>query len=70
MTVEITLVKTVVLVWMASTILRVIALRGILGVTARQVCRFEAKIWLSYQYKFYNYNTSVSSDNDITTIVL
>ena len=39
MTVSTTLVKTVVLVWMASTTSRVTALRGILGVTARQVFR-------------------------------
>ena len=38
-----TLVKTVVLVWMASTISRVTALRGILGVIAKQVRSFEAK---------------------------
>ena len=44
MTVSITPVKTVVLVWMASTTSRVTALRGILGVTARQVYRFEAKL--------------------------
>ena len=40
MTVSTTLVKTVVLVWMASTTSRVTALRGILGATARQVFRF------------------------------
>ena len=44
LTVQITLVKTVVLVWMASTISRVTALKGILEVIARQVCRFEGKI--------------------------
>ena len=44
MTVSITPVKTVVLVWMASTTSRVTALRGILGVTARRVYRFEAKL--------------------------
>ena len=43
MTVSTTLVKTVVLVWMASTISRVTALRGILGVIAKQVRSFEAK---------------------------
>ena len=45
MTVSITLVKTVALVWMASTTSRVTARRGILGVTARQVYRFEAKLY-------------------------
>ena len=40
MTVSIKLVKMVVLVWMESTISRVAASRGILGVTAREVCRF------------------------------
>ena len=48
MTVYITLVKTVVLVWMASTISRVTALKDILGVIARQVCRFKGKIWFSH----------------------
>ena len=48
MTVQITLVKTVVLVRMASTILRVTALKGILEVFARQVCCFEGKIWFSH----------------------
>ena len=52
-----------------STTSRVTALRGILGVNARQVCRFEAKIWLSYIYKFYHYNTSVISNNYIITLV-
>ena len=39
MTVSTTLVKTVVLVWMASTTSRVTALKGILGVTPRQLFR-------------------------------
>ena len=52
MTVKITLVKTVALAWMASTISRVTALKGILGVIARQVCSFEAKIWLSQWMQF------------------
>ena len=43
MTVSTALVKTVVLVWMASPISRVTALRGILGVIAKQVCSFEEK---------------------------
>ena len=54
---------------MASTISRVTALTGILGVNARQVCRFKAKIWLPYAYKFYHYNTSVISNNYIITVV-
>ena len=70
MTVSTTPVKTVVLVWMASTISRVTAFRGILGVNARQVCRFEAKIWLSYKSKFPHYNTSVTSNNNIISVVL
>ena len=43
MTVSTTPVKTVALAWMASRISRVAAARGILGVTARKVCRFKVK---------------------------
>lgn len=52
MTVSVTLVKTVVLVWMGSTHSRVTAQRGTLGVSARQVCRFEAKFGFDVEKKF------------------
>ena len=52
MNVSITLVKTVVLAWMASTHSRVTASRDTLGVSARRVCRFEETFGFNVEYKF------------------
>ena len=52
MSMSITLVITVVLVWMVSSTSRVTALWGILGVTARQECCFEAKFDFTIKSNF------------------